>query len=309
MQTARNIAFFFVPLLVAFPASAHVMPSGAFLKHPVFSVSGLRHELGDASTLALYEKAFGTTKADLRQQFGKLHLTSLRRDTVMRVYYRSKDSHWGYRTRRVRRGSRIFADRNGEPVLIRVCGNPVKTRVAGEEVINTPIPDFSPEEPMGSVIPSSPLQLGENRMSSPSLTDADLLTLPEVAEAVPSTPEISPANPLSSPLGSPEPSVNFASPGIMGGSPGFSLTRLGRLPLWIAAFGLPSLLASRGTGLGAPGGIPITPTTPVLPITPSPGTGSTGGTTIIPAAIPEPGTLTLILALTLSAGFLLRKRR
>ena len=332
MQTARNITFFFAPSLVAFPAVAHAMPEGAFLKHPVYSVSGLRHELRDASTLALYQKAFGATKADLQQQFGKLHLTSLRHDAVMRVYYRSKDAHWGYRTRRVRRGTRIFADRNGTAVLIRVCGNPVKTRVADEEVTNATIPDFSPDEPMASVIPSSPLQLGENRMSAPSLTDADLLTRPEVAEAVPSDLERGTANLIPSTPGSPEPSVNLASPGVMGGNPGFSLTRLGRLPLWIATFGLPALLASRGNGSGLPGGlpfvgigsgnaplfpapgtsipvIPITPTTPALPITPpSPGTVPAGGTVIVPTATPEPGTLSLILALTLSAGYLLRKR-
>ena len=310
----RGLVLLVTPMFLATvsASSASPMPKGAFLRRPVHSTSQLRRALHNPTVLRRYEQAFGASASKVKSKLGELRLTSLKKDTVMRVYYRVrlKESQsgedWGYRTRRVPAGTQVFTDKKGEPILIRVCGNPTKQVELGDENKVSRLPEFSPREAAGKVNHSAPLSLGENAMRSlppipPTLEITSILSAP-VAGLVPMEPLMPEELPLTTPSPLAIPSAlsgPVASPAMLtSATSGLSLTRLGRLPIWLIASGLPSLISGfsgGGGGSALPVGTNGTSTNPITPIV------------VTPTAVPEPGSLALLLGV-MGTGFALRSR-
>lgn len=83
-----------------------------------------------------------------------MRLITLKHDAVFQVHYVHPGEHLGYRLRRVRKGTKVFATPDGTPIVAQVCGNPLRSS-PGVSMMNyaveagrlTNIPDFAPDEP------------------------------------------------------------------------------------------------------------------------------------------------------------------
>jgi hypothetical protein len=134
------------------PCAADPMPRGAYLRHPVTSVEALKRQLQtDPIVRDRYVRTFRMSPQMLALAFARLHLTRLRRDRILQVHYAHPDGQVGYRLRRVRAGTPVFALPNGTPALAQACGNPLRSALLTAGATLTPpaaaaAPDFTPDE-------------------------------------------------------------------------------------------------------------------------------------------------------------------
>jgi hypothetical protein len=134
------------------------MPAGAFLLTPVHSAAELSRALQRPEVIRRYARAFDAPPATVRQRLSVLRVKRLAASHVLRVYYYRSDRRWGYRLRRVGKGTAVFVSREGEPRLVRVCGNLLR-RPPGRTPPLARIPPFTPTEPDRPVIPDVPVPL------------------------------------------------------------------------------------------------------------------------------------------------------
>lgn len=165
---------------------ARALPPGSFLRRPAPSAGALRHALHTDPVVARrYLRTFQVSPQQLRATFAQLRLIRLPQDRVFRVHYVHRGEVIGYRVRRVRRGTPVYALRDGTPILVQVCGNPLQVALPVPEMLLPPlqrlrIPDFTPDEPLPPLEASGlTLAVGPLRTAAPPLQLA-LLSEPEV---------------------------------------------------------------------------------------------------------------------------------
>jgi hypothetical protein len=152
------------------------MPSGSFLRQPAPDTVALNRALHTEPLVATrYARVFRQSPQALRKAFAQMVLTRLSQDRVLRVYYVHAGETIGYRVRRVRRGTPVYALRDGTPVLAQVCGNPLRSELSVPEMLLPPeqtahIPLFDPNEPLPILQTSAVAQaLGPMRSATPPL--------------------------------------------------------------------------------------------------------------------------------------------
>lgn len=143
------------------------VPAGSFIRRPVVSVQDLVQEVNDDPVVAeRYGRLFHMSPDAVRDQFRSLHHAVMSQDQIMRVYYAHGDT-LGYKLRRVKAGTPIFAFADGTPVLVQVCGNPLRATLI-PPALALQVPDFSPTEEVPGVSPNVPPQIAEAPMEVPS---------------------------------------------------------------------------------------------------------------------------------------------
>lgn len=291
----------------AAPASAREsngMPPGAFLRSPVSGVSALDQQLRtDSLVVSRYSRLLRLTPAMVRSTFAQLHLTHLRKDTVLEVYYVHAGETIGYKARRVRQGTPIFALADGTPVLAQVCGNPLRSvGKARQQIVVSgvpqgqaalgahlaearAVPDFDPQEPLRGAAPAAPT------------SSLALRNVPPPLEAFPETRDT---------LASDEVPANVLEPGEI--LPTQTPSEAHRsLVAWLSGGALLGTIGAIGASTIIP---PLVSPTPPLrePLTVPPAEGGRRNP-VIAAATPEPGATALFLGLSVSSGMLLWKKR
>jgi hypothetical protein len=130
----------------ALPASAQQrrVPHGAFLRRSVKSVPDLVRQVNSEPILGgRYSRLFRMSPQMVRMGFAKLRLERTKTDLVRKIYYVHPGEQIGYRVRRIKKGTPVFAAADGTPVLLQVCGNAVRP-VSTAALSSLPhIPDFN----------------------------------------------------------------------------------------------------------------------------------------------------------------------
>lgn len=149
------------------------MPPGAYLSRPASSGHDLQRQLDeDKRVLHRYVRLFRLSPVTVHAAFGQMRTRRLLEDHLARIYYVHAGEMLGYKLRRIRKGTVVFAI-DGIPILVKVCGNPLRLgRRDFAKTIppNKKIPDFTPDE---AVVP-----LGNNRVPRPSDFIPDYMALP-----------------------------------------------------------------------------------------------------------------------------------
>jgi hypothetical protein len=149
------------------------MPPGAFLRSPASTAEALRKEIAsDPAVVTRYARLFHLSPSMVKRAFAGLHLMSLPKDEVFAVHYVHTGEVIGYKLRRVRRGTPVYALPDGTPVLVRVCGNPLRSTVTlsypdTEPTATDSIPDFTTDEPVQSLHSSPGSTLTSLRSARP----------------------------------------------------------------------------------------------------------------------------------------------
>ncbi len=257
------------------------MPRGSFLTTPAKTVKSLNKELDDPTVLARYSKLFNMPPALVRLAIADLKLQPLTEDRNMEVWYvkaTPKGEISGYRLRKVKKGTLVYAMQDGTPALIQVCGNPVR-------MINTPsaaltdlanLPEY---EPYSLVLGAGGLGVGsEVNVATLDAAPDDFIevSMPDVPLPVPVEP------------------------------PQLLTAHAKRLfALWFAPL-LGAIPAFSGIGGGGGGGGGSS----FLPLPPPGGTATVPPVfTPTPSAVPEPGTLALLTALTAGGAVCWHRKR
>jgi hypothetical protein len=215
------------------------MPPGSFLRQPAPNAAALNRALHtDTRVATRYARVFRQSPQALRKAFAGMVLTRLNTDRVLRVYYVHQGETLGYRVRRVRRGTPVYALQDGTPVLAQVCGNPLRTELDVPQMLlpaeqTASVPLFDPNEQLPPLHTSTVAQaLGPMRSATPPLNLTPTNT-PE--QEMPVTP---------------------TGGGGGGGTTGIAALPLTGLPFWAglpgALSGLAALLATH-RGAEAPG--------------------------------------------------------
>ncbi|MCS6775198.1 MAG: hypothetical protein RMJ43_13535 [Chloroherpetonaceae bacterium] len=164
---------------------ARPLPPGSFLRRPAPGAGALQHALRTDPVVAQrYMRTFQVSAQELRATFAQLRLIRLPQDRVFRVHYVHRGEVIGYRVRRVRRGTPVYALRDGTPVLVQVCGNPLQVALPVPEMLLPPLQrlsilDFTPDEPLPPLQSSGlTLAVGPLRTALPPLQLA-VLSEPE----------------------------------------------------------------------------------------------------------------------------------
>ena len=298
------------------PVKAPVhMPQGAFLRAPSPDVTHLVTQVkSDHAVAVRYARLFHLPVKMVPLAFGQLHLKKLTNDHIMQVHFvrqGDKAEQLIYKPRRVKAGTPVYCLPDGTPLLVRVCGNPIRTRVSPEYYSSVPVPDFDASE----TLTPAPTALGSETASGPPTVNvapplAPLDPAPVVAAEGVLPPAELPIAPALPPAGLTTASLPPVYAWAHGPSGLFGLA------------GLPALFPIIGAlGHGSAGSSDITPLTPITPVTPGGGpqpqpvptplplptpNGPTGGPV---ADVPEPGVVSLGVALALlGAGSLARRR-
>ena len=287
------------------------LPPGSFLKEPARNIDELQLQLIKRPEVSSrYAHTINMTPKMIRLAFSRLHLTALKSDSYLEVYYchpTSAGEVIGFKKRRFKTGTKVFALADGTPALIQLCGNPTRQlqtlanslhRSRANIAMGQPgsgdlIPDWDPTEPV--IARSTP----EIALEPTSPTPVDFEEVPNSLLSIPEEPSlpISRLAPYSEQTlsewvrGIPRGSFNFLAPGL----------------------GIAGGLA--GIGFGLTGG--RTSDTGIT-LTPNPSSGTTpqgpgpGGVIIPtgPSLVPEPGSIALAIVTAASGGmFWLRTRR
>ena len=261
------------------------MPRGSFLTVPAKTVKSLNKELDDPVVLARYTKLFNMPPALIRLALADLKLQPLTEDRNMEVWYvksTPKGEISGYRLRKVKKGTLVYAMQDGTPALIQVCGNPVR-------MINTPaaamtdianLPEYEPYSlvlPTRAFPPDASSEINVATLDAPP-DDFIEVTMPDVPLPVPVEP------------------------------PQLLAAHAKKLfALWFAPLlgAIPAFAGIGGGGGGGGGG-----GSNFLPL-PPPG----GGTTVtpvfgpVPSGVPEPGAIALLASLTAGSACCWRRKR
>lgn len=256
------------------------MPRGSFLETPAKTVKSLNKELDDPVVLERYSKLFNMPAALVRLALADLKLQPLTEDRNMEVWFVKATPNGevsGYRLRKVKKGTLIYAMQDGTPALIQVCGNPVRMMTAPSAAV-TDIANLPEYEPYSLVLPANTFR--------PDVSGVDVATLDAAPDdfvevSMPDVPLPVPAEP-----------------------PQLLAAHAKRLfALWFAPL-LAAIPAFSGGG-GGGGGIGSN----FLPL-PPPG----GGLTVppiftTPSAVPEPGAFSLLAGLTAGGAVCWRRKR
>src|SRR5689334_22712177 len=102
-------------------AETHGMPPGAYLRTAAPTVTSLvRQVCSDKLVSKRYARLFGMRQDTISKVWSETHLERLKHEQICRVYYVHQNERLGYKIRRVRRGTIVFALSDGTPVLIQV---------------------------------------------------------------------------------------------------------------------------------------------------------------------------------------------
>lgn len=261
------------------------MPRGSFLTVPAKTVKSLNKELDDPVVLQRYTKLFNMPPALVRLALADLKLQPLKEDRNMEVWYvkaTPKGEVSGYRLRKVKKGTLVYAMEDGTPALIQVCGNPVRMmtipNAAMIDIAN--LPEYEPY---------SLLALPAQRNTG-IINDVEVATLgapPDDFVEV-TMPDV----PLPVPIEPPQLLAAHAKK---------------LFALWFAPLlgAIPAFASIGGGGGGGGGGA-----TNFLPLPPP-----NGGITVppvfgpIPNAVPEPGAIGLLAGLAAGGAFCWRVKR
>lgn len=274
------------------------MPQGAFLRRPAPDVVNLVKQVKSDPTVAVrYARLFHLPIKQIPLAFEQLRLKPLTSDHVMEVHYvkageKKEGEKLVFKPRRVKKGTQVYCLPDGTPLLVRVCGNPIRTRVSAAMYIAGSIPDFKASEtliPRPVVASSTSLHIPVERSVLSPVPQSPVIPVEEAANVLPviALPTVPPHLPLSALKITALPPVYHwvrREKGLWGVAP------LALVPLLKFGFTDPVLppLTLGGNPLVPPGN-----TTPLN----------------TPQTTPEPGTITLAAAFTLSAGFLFARKR
>ena len=153
--------------LAAAPADSqsNKMPHGSFLKRPANSLKVMLHQVRTEPTVMdRYSRLFDMSPQMVRQAFGNFHLERTKTDSVRKLYYVHTGELIGYRVRRIKKGTLVYAYPDGTPVLMKVCGNPLRP-VSASALSSLPkVKDYSETEEMEA--PSSDTLTAKHAMRS-----------------------------------------------------------------------------------------------------------------------------------------------
>ncbi len=124
------------------------VPRGAFIRLPVHSVAELVTQVRtDPIVSRRFTRLFNMSPQMVLLAFGDLHMTRTNTELVRKVYYAHTGEVIGYRVRRIKKGTDIFAYPDGTPILLAVCGNAVRPNKTAAAVSAQPkIPYFTAAE-------------------------------------------------------------------------------------------------------------------------------------------------------------------
>ena len=252
------------------------MPCGSFLTTPAKTVKSLNKELDDPVVLERYSKLFNMPPALVRLALADLKLQPLTEDRSMEVWYVKATPNGevsGYRLRKVKKGTLVYAMQDGTPALIQVCGNPVRM-IKAPSAAMTDIANLPEYEPYSLVLPA-----GQTSLTGGPVDVATLDAVPDDFVEV-SMPDV----PLPVPVEPPALQVAHAK----------RLFALWFSPLLAA---IPAFSGIGGGGGGGGGGSNFLPLPP-------PGNGAIVAPVFgpLPSAVPEPGALGLLAGLAAGAS-------
>jgi hypothetical protein len=179
-------------------ASPATAPRGSFLTRPAISVADLLKRLDDPLVRARYSRLFHLSPEMVRLAFGKMHLTRMPAARNFQVWYVHPGEQIGYKLRRVRKGTLIFAMPDGTPALVRLCGNPLRATLPNTATLNaflrkpptaqsSDVPDFDMNEEEQSLTRGSLASRPVPRSTAPP-QDFVLSSEPLPPGILPSTP-------------------------------------------------------------------------------------------------------------------------
>lgn len=168
------------------------MPIGSYLKNPATTTPALTRQVGsDPTVMKRYVTTFHLPPSTIKSAFARLKLIHLTKDGIYQVHYVHPGEHLGYRVRRVRKGTLVYATSDGTPILAQVCGNPLRSSPnrellnAGNQNGRSTVPDFQPNEPRMGL--ASDLTPTESVMRSVTPTE-DQEVIPETVAGVVESP-------------------------------------------------------------------------------------------------------------------------
>lgn len=153
------------PLVLVTMAPTHTawagpsVPTGAYITRPVVSGQDLARLVRASPVVRQrYEKAWGLSTAETLQHFVGIRQGKLPQTAMLNVYYfRPSTGSWGYKLRRVKRGTPVFLRGDGTPVMLKVCGNPIAMPVkplSPQE--QAKVSDFTPDESIEALQTDTP---------------------------------------------------------------------------------------------------------------------------------------------------------
>ena len=149
------------------------MPPGAFLRHPASNPSALSREVAaDAGVAARYSRLFHLSPSMVLRAFDNLRLAPLKHDEIFEVHYVHTGEVIGFKLRRVRKGTLVYAFPDGRPALVQVCGNPLRATApisypGPNPTSSLGVPDFVADEPLEPQRSSPSRSLATLRRSIP----------------------------------------------------------------------------------------------------------------------------------------------
>ena len=174
------------------PPHRRRMPTGAFLRRPAATTQALDHQLAADSVVRLrYARLFQMPPQMVQTAMRQMRLSRLRQDRILEVFYVHPGEHIGYRLRRVRKGTWVYALPDGTPLLAWVCGNPLRKvlsarRTAPQTKLAANIPDFQPYEESPAYTPTAKTAALRNALP-PDFVE---VALPPVQEFPPVAPVV-----------------------------------------------------------------------------------------------------------------------
>lgn len=185
--------------------AADSVPPGAYLRRPADTKAALLRQLErDPKVSERYARTFRMSPKMVRLLFQQLHLTHLKEDRILQIHYVRAGEQLGYRRRRVRRGTPVFALPDGRPALIQVCGNPARSDRSsmalwpspGRSLARRPpapstgmVLDFDPQEPEFTPVsePNLVVTMRTARPSTPPTGDTGTTEASASAQTDPET--------------------------------------------------------------------------------------------------------------------------
>ena len=241
----RNIRLFLISSALCLALSINIlpanaqnkMPRGSFLKYPVHTTAELLDQIKTEPLVAArFARLFNMSPDMIRLAFAKLRLVRLAEPMKRRIYYVHQYESLGYKMRKIRAGTMIFAYPDGTPVLMQVCGNPLRT------------PPFGYGKP-GSGQPSIPeySDMTDNAIGTASSDTRASKMRNEVPPSPEALPELD--KPLDDfivsedviPVDQPIPAFHRGAPGS-----GLSIAAINQILSWIAGIGATAGLFAGG---------------------------------------------------------------
>ena len=149
------------------------MPRGAFLQQPAPTIQDLQRQVNTNNAVCIrYARLFHLSPTMVRLAVGQMHLTRLTQNLPLEIHYVHPGERIGYKLRRLPKGTLVYALPDGTPALVEVCGNPVRkvitARLDSPEYGLPGLPDFSPQERLGTLTTPTEIARGELRTATPA---------------------------------------------------------------------------------------------------------------------------------------------